>query len=95
MAITDVTFERLSAQDAATTSMVMRVNVLGPDLSIGNVQWYFSVGNQPVEFLIQLSGDQGMTGLIKNTPQAQDPLFVSIDGGPFVDTGFKFDPLIV
>jgi hypothetical protein len=88
--ITDATFEH--PDDPLDPSHVLRVSIIGTDLTRAGAQLIAQVGDVPVRDLISLFETEGVTGFLAAEPLSGAPVRVGYLGKELVDTGFTYEP---
>jgi hypothetical protein len=88
--ITDAAFEHLD--DPPEPTYVLRLSIVGTDLTRAGAQLVAQVGDVPVRDLISLYQAEGVTGFLAAEPPSGAPVQVGYLGKELVDTGFTYEP---
>jgi hypothetical protein len=90
--ITDATFER--PDDPPDPGYVLRISIVGTDLTRAGAQLVAQVGDIPVRDVISLfeAQPEGVTGFLAAEPPSGAPVRVGFLGKELVDTGFTYEP---
>ena len=95
MAVTDVTFETLSAEEAALANAPVRVSLFFDEPLAGGPAYDVAVGSVSSVSLVPTMDFLGVIALLEDVPNSGDAVKFGLMGGELEDTGFTYDPAIV